>query len=145
MLIEAPEWVTVIPLIEEPKGERQFRHGSGEITVEFPAGAVVTCEDPAAAAARELLEDTGYVAAVLIHAGAVNPNPAFMTNRTHTFIARGLTQVAGQTLDTHERVEFAPVPEREVMGKMGIGEYGNGVMMISLGFYRRWAENVQGE
>jgi ADP-ribose diphosphatase len=148
VLIEAPEWVTVIPLIEEPGRERQFlmvrqfRHGSGEITVEFPAGAVNPGEEPAAAAARELLEETGYLAAELIDAGSVNPNPAFMTNRTHTFVARGLERVAGQNLDINERVEFATVPEKEVTNKMGIDEYGNGVMMISLGFYRRWAESL---
>ena len=150
VLIEAPEWVTVIPLIEVPEGERQFlmvrqfRHGSGEITVEFPAGAVNPGEDPAAAAARELLEETGYLASELFDVGSVNPNPAFMTNLTHTFVARGLEKVAGQNLDIHERVEFAPVPEKEVTNKMGIGEYGNGVMMISLGFYLRWAESQKG-
>lgn len=147
VLIEAPEWVTVIPLFKENgRGAeflmvRQFRHGSGEITVEFPAGAVDRGEDPAAAASRELLEETGYRAGELLPLGAVNPNPAFMTNKTHTFLARGLELVAEQKLDTHEFVEFARIPEEQVFREMGTGEFGNGVMLMSLGFYRRWRED----
>lgn len=146
VLIEAPEWVTVIPLFEEKGREReflmvrQFRHGSGEITVEFPAGAVDRGEAPIAAAARELLEETGYKASELIPLGSVNPNPAFMTNRTHAFLARGLEKVAAQRLDTHEFVEFARISEERVFEEMGTGEFGNGVMLMSLGFYRRWRE-----
>ncbi len=146
VLIEAPEWVTVIPLFEENgRGAeflmvRQYRHGSEEITVEFPAGAVDPGEAPQAAAARELIEETGYKAAELIPLGAVNPNPAFMTNKTHTYLARGLTKVAEQSLDLHEFVEFARIPEETVLREMGSGEFGNGVMLMSLSFYRRWRD-----
>jgi ADP-ribose pyrophosphatase len=144
VLIEAPEWVTIIPVIEKPDGSRdflmvrQFRHGSGELTVEFPAGAADSGEDPADAAARELLEETGCRAAELICIGSVNPNPAFMTNHTHTFVALGLEHVAEQKLDIHERVEFAPISESEVFDKMGTGVYSNGVMLIALAYYQRW-------
>lgn len=39
---------------------RQFRPSLDEITMELPAGAVEPGEDPRAAAAREVLEETGY-------------------------------------------------------------------------------------
>ena len=39
---------------------RQLRPALGEVTVEFPAGAIDTGEEPSAAAKREVFEETGY-------------------------------------------------------------------------------------
>jgi ADP-ribose pyrophosphatase len=39
---------------------RQFRPGPGQVLLEMPGGAVDPGEEPTAAAARELLEETGY-------------------------------------------------------------------------------------
>lgn len=142
--LEVPDWVNVLPLITDDQGRecfllvRQYRHGSGRITVEFPAGAIDHGEMPEAAAARELLEETGYQAESLEQIGAVNPNPAFMTNTSYTFVARGLKKIAEQNLDYHEEVEYFLMPVSEVEEKMGIGEFGNGVMMMALGYYFRW-------
>ena len=44
-------------------------------------------EDPALAAARELEEETGYVAGRLVALGPVHPNPALQANRCHSFLA----------------------------------------------------------
>ncbi len=150
-IVEAPEWVTVIPLFEndlenDPENSsgdeflmvRQYRHGSQAVTVEFPAGIVDPGEDPVDAAVRELKEETGYEAQEIIPIGSVNPNPAFMTNHTHTFLARGLKKVAEQQLDPLERVEYRKVPVAQVFANMGEGEYGNGVMLISLAFFQKW-------
>src|SRR5690349_11737798 len=37
--------------------ERQYKHGIGEVTLTFPAGAIARGESPLAAAQRELLEE----------------------------------------------------------------------------------------
>ncbi len=146
-IVEAPEWVTVIPLFETPENDeflmvRQYRHGSRQVTVEFPAGIVDAGELPRDAAIRELKEETGYEAEEIIAIGSVNPNPAFMTNHTHTFLARGLRKVSEQKLDPLERVEFRKVPVREVFHNMGEGEYSNGVMLISLSFFDKWKRSM---
>ena len=62
-----PDWVTVVPELKEGDETsflmvRQFRHGSGALSMEFPAGVVDAGEEPLTAAVRELREETGYTA-----------------------------------------------------------------------------------
>jgi len=143
-LLDAPDWITVIPLITDKKGiecflmVEQFRHGSNEITFEFPAGMIDAGELPLTAARRELLEETGYMAGEVIEIGAVSPNPAFMNNISYTFIARDLDFAGEQNLDKDEFIHFHLVPCNEVIEKMGTGKYSNGVMMMALAYYQRY-------
>ena len=76
--IDSAEWVNVVPVTsnQELVMVRQYRYGSGEITLEIPGGMVDAGETPADAAARELMEETGYRAERLEPIGCVNPNPA---------------------------------------------------------------------
>jgi 8-oxo-dGTP pyrophosphatase MutT (NUDIX family) len=104
--IGASDWVNVIPLTSE--GEvvmvRQFRHGAGVVTLETPGGIVDPGERPDQAAARELLEETGYRAGSVQPLGSVNPNPALFGNRLHAFLATDAIPVAevapGETEET---------------------------------------------
>ncbi|XXF79828.1 NUDIX hydrolase [Myxococcaceae bacterium GXIMD 01537] len=87
--VEGPDWVNVIAVT--PRDEliliRQYRCGIDAGTLEIPGGCVDPGEDPAAAALRELEEETGYVAGRLEPLGAVHPNPAIQPNRCHSFLA----------------------------------------------------------
>lgn len=145
-LLNAPDWVTVIPVLKNESGidcflmVEQFRHGSGELTLEFPAGIVDKGETPADAAARELKEETGYASGRIVKLGDMSPNPAFMDNRTHTFAAFDLELTGSQNLDTDEFINFHLIPVREVERDMGTGRYSNGVMMMALAFFKRWRE-----
>jgi ADP-ribose diphosphatase len=53
---------------------RQYKHGVRRVCLTFPGGYVAPGEDPATAAERELLEETGY------RGGAIIPLGAFVTN-----------------------------------------------------------------
>lgn len=94
--IDAADWVNIIPLTGD--GEvvmvRQFRHGAQRLTLETPGGIIDPGESPAQAAARELIEETGYRAADVVCLGGVNPNPALFGNRLHVFLGRDATRVA---------------------------------------------------
>ncbi|HRZ64826.1 MAG TPA: NUDIX hydrolase [Spirochaetia bacterium] len=135
--LEAPEWATVVPLVEGPEGPaflmvRQYRHGSDEISVEFPGGVVEEGEEPAAAAARELEEETGYRARSMTDLGWTYPNPAFMGNRFHVFLAEGCEPEGRVCLDEHELVDAFLVPVGEVRERMGKGQYSHALMVVAL-------------
>jgi ADP-ribose pyrophosphatase len=70
--LDTADWVNVVPITADNEVVlvRQFRHGSERITLEIPGGMVDPGELPAAAAARECLEETGYV----VHSGAAIDN-----------------------------------------------------------------------
>lgn len=88
-----PGAIALVPLL--PDGRvilvRQWRHAAGRALLEIPAGTREPGEDPAATAARELTEETGYTAARLVPLGAFFTAPGFCTEEIHCFLALGLT------------------------------------------------------
>lgn len=86
--VEAPSWVCVVALT--PGGDvvlvEQYRRGIDRIVRELPAGNLEPGEDPAACAARELAEETGYrVAGALRPLGVLAPEPARSSALAHGF------------------------------------------------------------
>jgi 8-oxo-dGTP pyrophosphatase MutT (NUDIX family) len=148
-VLQAPDWVNVVPLVDDPQRGpcflmvRQHRHGADLVTTEFPAGLVEKGEPAREAAERELAEETGHRAGRLTLLGRVAPNPAFMTNWCTTFLAEDLEPVAGARPDELERIEALRVPAAELMTRAGTGEYVNSLVLVALALYQRWsAEGV---
>lgn len=146
--LDSPDWVTVIPVVSTPSGElrmkmvRQYRQGSGKISLEFPAGMVDAGETPEAAAIRELREETGLLAGRLELIGALNPNPAFMHNTTWTFLARELSGDGRQSLDPHENIVLEEYSERDVARMMGKDPMDNAIMVQAWFWYLRHHNRV---
>ena len=115
-VMEAPDWINVIALTDDEQVVliRQYRHGTEEVTVEIPGGMVDPGESPLEAAKRELAEETGYRAESWQEIGTVDPNPAFQTNRTWTFLARGARPATEQSFDESEQIEVFEKPLSEV-------------------------------
>lgn len=70
---------------------RQFRPAIGREMWEVPAGKLEAAEDPAACAARELIEETGYRAARLRKLWTFYTAPGFCTELLTLFVAEELT------------------------------------------------------
>lgn len=115
-VLEAPDWVNVVALTDAGRAVliRQYRHGTREVTVEIPGGQVDPGETPLEAARRELAEETGYRSDHWEQIGEVDPNPAFQTNTTYTFLARGARPTGGQDLDDNEEIEVEELPLDQV-------------------------------
>lgn len=111
--LHVPDWINVLALTDEEEIVlvKQYRHGTDEITLEIPGGAVdSTDEHPLEAAKRELLEETGYEANKWTSLGTVSVNPAIMDNYCHMFLAEGCREISEQNLDRMEEIEVQTVP-----------------------------------
>jgi ADP-ribose pyrophosphatase len=142
-LLNSLDWAGVIPVVDTAAGRmivmiRQYRHGTGRLCLEFPGGAVERGEDPALAVSRELAEETGYKAQVIVPLGSLSPNPAFMTNAFYAFVAEGCRCDCEQFLDENEEIEVSLVPERDAVDLVGAEDYGHALMTATLFLYMRY-------
>lgn len=115
-IVDGPDWVNVVALTGSGAVVliRQYRAGTRTITTEIPGGTVDPGETPRQAAERELLEETGYASADWELIGRVEPNPAFQTNTTYTFLARDARRTGPQRLDDTEMIEVEERPLEDI-------------------------------
>jgi ADP-ribose pyrophosphatase len=87
---------------------RQFRPGPDKVLLELPGGGIEACELPDAAAARELLEETGYVGDLrLVGQHFVC---AYSTRVTYDFVAIDCESIQAQRLDDGEFIQVVHMP-----------------------------------
>lgn len=85
---------------------RQYRHGTKQILLELPAGCLEESDtDTAQAAARELLEETGYAGEEPVFLCKVAPNASSLSNFAHCYLVTGCRRVREQDLDATEDLE----------------------------------------
>ena len=145
---EAPDWVNVVCTTVDDRGRRcfvmvrQFRHGSMRVGTEFPGGIVDPGESPHVAAARELTEETGYLAGRLELLGSVSPNPAILNNRLHIYTAHEVTAHGRQELDANELLDVRLVPVDELPALVATDEFEHALMYVSYLLWLRRNHNV---
>lgn len=131
------DWVQIIPLTaaEEVVMVRQYRHGSSSIVLEIPGGLVDPGEDPAAAAIRECLEETGYAAGAVESLGSINPNPAIHAHRLFSFYATDVVRVGEIQNTATEYTEVELVPVARVAGLIENGTIDHALVAQTLWRY----------
>lgn len=122
-IIDCVDWVNVIPIT--PAGDvvlvAQWRHGIAAPTIEIPAGMIEPGETPEQAAARELREETGYIAGRLTTIGTVRPNSAILSNHCTTVLAENAVYDGPVALDPGEDIAVIRLPLEETKALIADG------------------------
>jgi len=115
-VVQCFNWVNIIALDENNEVilVKQYRHGTEEVTLEIPGGAINQNEDSLSAAKRELVEETGYTSSNWKFLGKVDANPAFMNNSCETYLALNAKKTHELSLDPFEEIEVLHKPFHEI-------------------------------
>lgn len=134
VVLEAADWVNVIALTPEQRliVVSQYRFGIGNISLEIPAGLVDPGETPRQAAARELEEETGYLAREWRPLGWCYGNPAFLNNRAFTFLALDVKKVHEQQLEDCEHIVVEEITLAEVKEAIDEERMRNAMTLLAL-------------
>lgn len=105
----------VFPITKEGKiiTVRQYKQGRHAITHELPAGICDPNEHGEVTATRELLEETGYQAGIMIYLGPIWPDSRCGVFVRHTYLALGCEKVAEPKTDPEEEIEVVLLSMKE--------------------------------
>ncbi len=125
--------VCVIPVTENNEIflVKQFRYPFHTVTREVPAGKLEKGEDHAECGRRELLEETGCTCSEYIYLGEMLPTPAYNSEITYMYLAKGLTFTA-QSLDPDEFLDVERIPLSEAVAQVMDGTIRDGKTQIAI-------------
>ena len=121
-IIEHGGSVVIVPIDKDGNllFVRQYRHAAGMDLLELPAGTLEKDEDPAACAAREIREETGFAADKIEKIGDFYLAPGYSTEFMHVYLARKLRHDPLEAdADEFLSVETIPFAEAIQMAERG--------------------------
>lgn len=136
VVIDSASWVNVVPVTAEGNVVliRQFRHGIRDVVLEIPGGLIEPDEAPEVAAARELREETGYVAENIRLLARVLPNPAVQNNFLYLFAAEGCRDTGQTQPDAFELIEVLERPLADIPAMIANGEIAHSMVIAAFAF-----------
>jgi ADP-ribose pyrophosphatase len=137
-----PGAAIILPMFDDSTVllERQYRYPVGMHCYELPAGKLEAGEPALETAKRELMEETGYVAAQWRDLGSMFPCVGYSNERIDFFLARGL-EFKGARLDDGEFLETVRMPLSEGLSWVRSGRISDVKTMLGL----LWAEKIVNE
>jgi ADP-ribose pyrophosphatase len=140
--LDTPDAVTVVPVVMIHGTEhfvmiRQYRHGTQQVYHEFPAGLINPNETHEQAAHREMAEEIGMAGSVQ-YMGYCHPNPAYISNTHHNYIAFNLSPLPEPPAkDADEFFEQVVLPVSHVIENIGQDEFSHALTIQALFFYMK--------
>lgn len=138
-----PDWVLI--LAQNADGlwimERQYRHGTGKISLEFPAGIVEAGESPTAAARRELREECAFGGGNFEFLATLPMNPDRHRGKFFVVRAKDVSRSGKTHFDAGEEIETLLLSTEEVVSKMRSGEMNHPHQIAA--FFLYGAENFR--
>jgi len=113
---------------------RNYRHPVGENLLELPAGVCEPNEDPAATAARELAEETGFRAQRITKLCEFFSSPGILDERLILFAAEGL-EPGNQQLEHGEQIEVQITPWADAVEMIRDGRIADAKTIIGILFW----------
>lgn len=156
-----PDWVLILARTKEGKWvmTEQYRHGTGKIALEFPAGIIDKGETPEEAAVRELQEECGYVlderrenaamrlqtrdesgapgteAGVTMYLGSFPVNPDRHRGKFHVVFIDGVERLGKTSFDDTEDIETFLYTDEEFQAKVADGTFNHPLQIAG---YFKW-------
>jgi ADP-ribose pyrophosphatase len=137
-IVRHPGAVVVLPLLEDDRVclIQNFRIAVNATLIELPAGTLEPHEPPEHTAARELIEETGYIAGRLEKLHEFLASPGILDERMHLYVARDLT--AGPAArEAGEQIENRIVAWDEAMALVDRGEIRDAKTLVGLLWWDR--------
>ena len=135
--------VVIVPVLADGRLvlERIYRHPYRQWLLEFPAGGIEPGEDPLAAAARELGEETGFHAGRLTRLGCMEAMPGLLRMRLTYVLAEDLRPGATKALEAMEMLEIVEVTQAEAWAHTD-GELASSFLTTGLLYLERYLSNA---
>ena len=126
-----PDWVLILARTAEGKWvmTEQYRHGTGKIALEFPAGIIDKGETPEQAAIRELQEECGYRATTPRYLGSFPVNPDRHRGKFHVVFIDAVVKGGSTHFDSTEEIESLLLSDEELQSKMTDGTFNHPLQM----------------
>ena len=142
--VEHPGGVCIAALTEcdEVIFVRQFRYPYGEEVLEIPAGKRDKNEEPLECGKRELLEETGAVAANYFSLGTIYPTPGYTNEVLDLFGATGLSYGESDP-DEDEFLTLEKIPLKKAVEMVMDGQLPDSKTQIAV--LKLWKLKQEGE